>query len=116
MTKYIYIAVVLLLISCNLNPDKMNWKVILEELAHLVNPLLSSIFKKEKHYWVFAQFEYSTDLIFSDTSYFKEIKEQVFKACNVMSVDNIFSFFGRKMHGNYRGDTGGSYKKRYVSG
>lgn len=28
MNKYIYIAVVLLLISCNLNSDKMNWKVI----------------------------------------------------------------------------------------
>ncbi len=28
MNKYIYIAVVLLLINCNLNVDKMNWKVI----------------------------------------------------------------------------------------
>lgn len=54
---------------------------------------------------------YSSDLIFSDTTHFKDIKEQVFKACNVMSLDNIFSFFGRKMHGNYRGDTGGSYIK-----
>ena len=89
---------------------KIKWMDVLEDLAFEVNPLLSSIFKGEKHYWVFDQFEYSSDLIFSDTSHFADVKEQVFKACNVMSVDNIFSFYGRKRYGQYKGDVGGSYK------
>lgn len=34
---------------------KMDWKNILEAFAFEVNPLLSSIFKGKKHYWVFDQ-------------------------------------------------------------
>ena len=51
----------------------LDWPKLLEDWARQVNPLLDGLLKGQRHYWVTAQSEYATDILFSQRAALKEL-------------------------------------------
>ena len=91
---------------------KMNWMKILEKYARLVNPLLGDLLKGMTHYWVSDQVEYSTDILFDSPSTLEPLyKQWVNHATLRFTADDVLTFLGRKLNGNFQGEVLNDYKK-----
>jgi len=51
----------------------LQWPAILNALARRVNPLMGSLLGRMQYYWVTAQCEYSTDVMFKSAADLKEL-------------------------------------------
>jgi hypothetical protein len=92
---------------------KMNWPKILEKYARLVNPLLRDILKEMTHYWVADQVEYATDLMFDSPSSLQPLYKQLVNHATLrFSAEDVLTFLGRKLTGNFQGEVLNDYKKR----
>lgn len=68
---------------------------------------------KQEYHWSIMQCEYSTDIIFSKQKDLKPLYEQLIaKAIYSVKPENIITFFGKKLHGKYEGETGNNYHVR----
>jgi len=82
-----------------------NWPRILERYAHLVNPLLKDLFHGLQHYWVTAQSEYSTDIIFKSISDLRELSPRLLSHSTLcFGAKEVMSFLGRKLTGHFLGE------------
>ena len=92
---------------------KMDWPKILEKYARLVNPLLRDILKGKTHYWVTDQSEYATDLIFDSPETLGTLYKQLVNYATLrFSAEDVLTFLGRKLTGNFQGEVQNDYKKR----
>ena len=92
---------------------KMNWPKILEKYAKLVNPLLKDVLKEMTHYWVADQVEYATDIMFDSPAALKPIYQQLVNHATLrFSAEDVLTFLGRKLTGNFQGEVLNDYKKR----
>ncbi len=83
----------------------LNWPRILERYARCVNPLLKDVLKGHQHYWVTAQSEYSTDILFKSTSDLQELFPKLLSHSTLcFGAKEVMSFLGRKLHGKFEGD------------
>ncbi len=90
-----------------------NWPPALERIARRVNPLLKEILSGLQYYWVIEQAEYSTDVIFKRPSALKELYPALARhAALCFGADDIMSFLGRKLHGNFNGEARTDFGKR----
>jgi len=65
------------------------------------------------YHWSIMQAEYATDIIFKRQSYLKLLYEPLIRtAIHSVKPENIASFLGEKLHGNYQGEIGNNFNTR----
>ena len=93
---------------------KKDFPRILEAFAHKVNPLLKDLLHGMHHYWVADQAEYATDILFKDRAALKNLYPQLLRHATVcFSAEDVLTFLGRKLNGNFQGEVMNSFKKRW---
>lgn len=91
-----------------------NFPRILEAFAHKVNPLLDDLLQDMNHYWVIDQAEYATDVMFQDRAALKDLYQKLLEHATVcFSAEDVLSFLGRKLNGNFQGEVLNDFKKRW---
>ena len=87
---------------------------ILEALARKANPLLKDLLHGMQHYWVIDQAEFATDILFKDRAALKDLYPQLLRHATVcFSAEDVLTFLGRKLNGNFQGEVMNSFKKRW---
>ncbi len=83
------------------------WTSRLNQWAKQVNPLLKSVrwLRGMEYRWVIDQFEYSTDVLFRSRQSLAELYPRLLDHAAVhFSAQDILTFLGRKLHGNFQGE------------
>lgn len=83
------------------------WKSRLHRWAKQVNPLLREVpwLRGLEYRWVIDQFEYSTDVLFRSRQRLAELYPRLLDHAAVhFSAQDILTFLGRKLHGNFQGE------------
>ena len=93
----------------NLNVRKLHKR--LNEFARRFCPAIRH-FPVEYH-WSIMQVEYATDIVFSRQADLQEIYGAITRtAIHAVKADNIATFLGRKLHGNYQDEMGNDFHTR----
>jgi hypothetical protein len=67
----------------------------------------------ESYHWSILQAEYATDIIFRKQEDLKQIFPNLVEtAIHIVKPENIATFLGRKLNGNYKGEAGNNYHVR----
>lgn len=83
----------------------------LDRLADIYCPIFKDF--EQVYHWSVTQAEYSTDIIFKNKEILQPIYEELVKvAIHTVKPDNIATFLGQKLHGNYEGEVGNNYSIR----
>jgi hypothetical protein len=83
----------------------LNWPAILNRLARRVNPLMGSLLGRMQYYWVTAQCEYSTDVMFKSASDLKELYPKLISHSTLcFGAKEVMGFLGKKLAGTLRGE------------
>jgi hypothetical protein len=83
----------------------LDWPGILERYARRVNPLLHTLLAGYQHYWVTAQSEYSTDILFNSSSDLRDLFPRLLSHSTLcFGAREVMSFLGRKLHGKFLGE------------
>ena len=81
------------------------WPRLLDVFARRVNPLLRDVLKGAGDDWVMDQAEFATDVLFPDGPTLKPLFESWLKrATTGFSAEDVLTFLGRKLHGNFLGE------------
>jgi hypothetical protein len=81
----------------------LNWPTILNALARRVNPLMGSLLGRMQYYWVTAQCEYSTDVMFKSEAALKELYPKLIShSALCFGAKEIMGFLGKKLAGTIR--------------
>ena len=65
------------------------------------------------YHWSTMQVEYATDLVFKRQADLRLLYDQIVRtAIHSVKSENIATFLGRKLHGNYQGDIGNQFNTR----
>lgn len=68
---------------------------------------------KSQYHWSIMQAEYATDIVFKRRQDLKLIYDQVIRtAIHTVKPENIATFLGRKLHGNYQDEMGNNFNTR----
>lgn len=93
---------------------KKDFPRILEAFARKVNPSLKDLLKGMKHYWVIDQAEYATDVLFQDRAALQDLYAKLLQHATVcFSAEDVLTFLGRKLNGNFQGEVMNDLKKRW---
>ena len=87
----------------------------LQGIASRLNPWLPTIRRCgfRGYYWVIDQCEYSTDVMFRDRASLEAIFPDLVEHSTLhFSAEDVMSFLGRKLHGNFLGEVTTDLKKR----
>ena len=83
----------------------LDWAARLDRYARLVNPLLQDLLPPFTYYWVTAQAEYSTDLLFKTRRQLEEFVPRLLEHATLhFSARDVMTFLGRKYNGNFQGE------------
>jgi hypothetical protein len=83
----------------------LDWPMVLEALARQVNPLLNDLLFGLRHYWVTAQSEYATDVIFTERAALKALYPRLIShSMQCFGAKEVMGFLGRKLTGNFEGE------------
>ena len=83
----------------------LNWPKLLSKYAKLVTPQLQDILKDHQHYWVTAQSELSTDILFKSRKHLSELYPELLShATWCLGAKEVMPFLGRKLRGNFEGE------------
>jgi len=83
----------------------LNWPAILTKYAKRVNPQLQDILHGCQYYWVSAQSEYSTDVLFKTRQDLCELYPQLLSHSTLcFGAKEVMNFLGRKLNGNFQGE------------
>ena len=89
------------------------WPRILAAFARRVNPLMKTLLKGMDYYWVTEQAEFATDVMFHSPTALAGLYENLLRhATHCFSAEDVLTFLGRKLNGNFAGEVGNDYKKR----
>ncbi len=90
-----------------------NWPRILSGLARRVNPLLKDLLSGMDYYWVVDQAEFATDVMFTSPHALKVLYENLLRHTVLcFSPQDILTFLGRKLHGNFQGEVLTDFKNK----
>jgi hypothetical protein len=97
---------------------RLSWGRQLGKWARLVNPLLREPWLKQaSYYWTIQQAEYATDVIFASRSKLAGLYQRLLDHAAVhFSAQDILTFLGRKLHGNFQGEVLTDCKKNRALG
>lgn len=93
----------------------LNWPKQLSKWARRVNPLLTrgGWLSHLNYYWVTDQAEYASDVLFADRKSLGELYPRLLDHAVVsFSANDILTFLGRKLHGNFQGEVLTTLKKK----
>ena len=93
----------------------LNWVKQLTKWARQVNPHIGQggWLANTNYYWVTAQAEYATDILFDGRSKLCELFPRLLAHAAVnFSAKDILTFLGRKLHGNFQGEVLTDCKKK----
>ena len=83
----------------------VDWVRVLGRYARRVNPLLRDLLAPMQYYWVTAQAEYSTDVLFRSHQALEELMPRLLSYSTLyFEARDVLAFLGRKVHGNFQGD------------
>lgn len=84
---------------------------VLDIIAQRYCPVIKSI--GQTYHWSLSQVEYATDIVFKKQSDLKLLYEPLIRtAIHSVKPENIASFLGEKLHGNYQGEIGNNFNTR----
>lgn len=91
-----------------------NWPRILSAFARRVNPLTRDLLAGMEYYWVTQQAEYATDVLFQSPAALQGLYEQllIHATCR-FSAEDVMTFLGRKLSGQFTGEVGNHCQKRW---
>jgi len=65
------------------------------------------------YHWSLMQVEYSTDIVFKHQSDLKPLYDTISRtAIHAVKADNVATFLGRKLHGNFKDELGNNFSTR----
>jgi hypothetical protein len=80
-----------------------------------VHPALSSILGgfKVPYFWTGHQSEWATDVMFKDPESLASLFPAIVRHCMAdLGADDVFTFLGKKLHGNFQGEVVTRYRRR----
>jgi hypothetical protein len=83
----------------------LDWPGLLTRYAKKINPLFNDLLKPMQYYWVTAQSEYSTDVLFKSSGPLDELFPRLLSHSTMcFGAKQVMGFLGRKLRGNFEGD------------
>jgi hypothetical protein len=83
----------------------LDWPRLLNRYAKKINPLFNDLLKPMQYYWVTAQSEYSTDVLFKSSDLLDELFPRLLSHSTMcFGAKQVMGFLGRKLRGNFEGD------------
>jgi len=83
----------------------LDWPRILSKYANLITPQMADILHHCQHYWVTAQSELSTDILFKSRQSLSELYPELLSHGTLcFGAKEVMSFLGRKLRGNFKGE------------
>lgn len=97
---------------------RLPWVRQLGKWARQVNPVLREPWlKQSSYYWTIQQAEYATDVLFASRSKLAGLYHRLLDYAAVnFSAQDILTFLGRKLHGNFQGEVLTDCKKNREPG
>jgi hypothetical protein len=96
-------------LAASLGPKSLHRQ--LDRLATKFCPVIRHF--QSRCHWSIMQVEYATDIVFRSQETLKSIYEELVRtAIHSVKPENIATFLGRKLHGNYRGEMGNNFQTR----
>ena len=93
----------------------LNWPRLLNGYAKKVNPLMADLLKSMSYYWVTAQSEYSTDILFKNPSHLSELYPRLLSPSTLcFGATEVMSFLGRKIRSYFPGGCRQRYLRSVV--
>jgi len=93
---------------------RIHWPRELGRLARRVNPLLRGLLSGMRYYWVTDQAEFATDVMFRSPKDLKDLYAKLLEHSTLcLSAEDVLVFLGRKLHGLFKGQVLGEFKKRW---
>lgn len=84
---------------------------ILDNYSRLFCPVMDTF--EQQYHWSIMQAEYATDIVFKKQAILRSIYDDLIAmAIHTVKPDNIATFLGRKLHGNYQQEMGNRYNVR----
>jgi len=84
---------------------------ILDRFVHRYCPIIKKL--KQRYHWSIMQAEYATDIVFNRQQDLQAIYGHLTRtAIHTVKPENIASFLGRKLHGNYQDQMGNNFNTR----
>jgi len=94
-----------------LDIEKLHAK--LDAFARRYCPVVSTL--ELEYRWSIMQAEYATDLVFKDQSALQAFYPHLLEALiQAVKPADVATFLGRKLHGNYQGEMGNRFNKRWL--
>lgn len=92
---------------------KKKWPRILSAFSRRVNPLMRDLLGGMEYYWVTDQAEYATDVLFRGPGALKGLYEKLLERATLrFSAEDVMTFLGRKLNGNFKGEIQCDLKKK----
>ena len=83
----------------------LDWPSILNRYARLVVPQLHDVLHGCEYYWVAAQAEYSTDVMFKTAAGLRELYPRLLSHSTLcFGAEEVMNFLGRKLTGRFEGE------------
>jgi hypothetical protein len=83
----------------------LKWPSLLNRYAKRVTPQLQDILRGCQHYWVSAQSEYSTDILFKTRQDLCELYPKLLSHSTLcFGAKEVMNFLGRKLNGHFQGE------------
>jgi hypothetical protein len=83
----------------------LNWPKILSKYAKLVTPQMRDLLQDCQHYWVTAQSELSTDILFKSHRQLSELYPELLSHGTLcFGATEVMTFLGRKLRTNFEGE------------
>ena len=97
---------------------RLPWIRQLDRWARQFNPLLREPWlKRSSYYWTITQAEYATDVIFTSAGKLSALYRRLLDHATVnFGAQDILTFLGRKLHGNFQGEVLSDCKKQRAPG
>ena len=93
----------------------LNWPRLLNGYAKKVNPLMADLLKSMSYYWVTAQSEYSTDILFKNPSHLSKLYPRLLSPSTLcFGATEVMSFLGRKIRSYFPGGCRQRYLRSVV--
>ena len=100
--------------------QEKKWHKVFDQFAERVNgflPRIKEIFNGMAYKWYVEQCEYATDIMFKDRDNLEKFYPYFVEYASLCQVgENIFTFFGRKVHGLYQGEAVSDRKNYFGQG
>jgi len=83
----------------------LDWLGRLNRYAKKIDPLTADLLKTMPYYWVTAQSEYSTDILFKSAAHLSELYPQLLSHSTLcFGAKEVMSFLGRTIRSNFEGE------------